>query len=229
MLGRVCEPHGAEAVRDVNDSLDHGMDLALGVGDQAVMQRSYLPRHHLHEDAKHLHHGRPVALRHLQDEPRVDGRSRVVTRVVDPHVHLALQVAPLDWEGEEVVDPVLLVRRVRSTIHLRSHADDRNAVKHEHASSVPLHLPDLLRRLKAVELGHVDVHQDEVKVTAFKHLCGEQSVRSDVRLDTHAVEQPAHELLVDWMVVCDEHAPLVLVVDGRVRGDVLEGVAGGAL
>eukprot|EP00965_Chrysotila_dentata_P108424 3580903-Pleurochrysis_carterae.AAC.1 len=28
--------------------------------------------------------------------------------------------------------------------------------------------PDLLRRLKAVELGHVDVHQDEVKVTAAR-------------------------------------------------------------
>ena len=44
--------------------------------------------------------------------------------------------------------------------------------------------------------------------TPLEHIQGDQTIRANVRLNAHRLEEPANELLVDRVVVDHEHSPV---------------------
>jgi hypothetical protein len=63
---------------------------------------------------------------------------------------------------------------------------------------------DPARRLEAVELGHLQIHEYEVVVGACNGRHGLQAVLDDVRGVAVSLEQAQDELLIDGVVLCHE-------------------------
>ena len=79
---------------------------------------------------------------------------------------------------------------------IRSHRDDPRLR--------PVERPDALRRLVAVEVRHLDVHEDDVDVEPTCGLDGGGPVTDDGRRVSEALEQPGHQALFRRVVLGHE-------------------------
>ena len=66
--------------------------------------------------------------------------------------------------------------------------------------------PDAARRFEAVEHGHLAVHEDDVVRRGEDGGHGCFAVRHDVDVESHRLQQVAHDHLVDVVILGDEHA-----------------------
>jgi hypothetical protein len=84
---------------------------------------------------------------------------------------------------------------------VRRHGDDRRV------AAAGLVATDLGRRLVAVELGHLTIHEDRLIAARGVHLHRFAAVAGDVRAEAELLEHPHGHELIDALVLRDEHEP----------------------
>ena len=78
--------------------------------------------------------------------------------------------------------------------------------------------PDPAGRLEAVELGHLDVHQDQVVASPLERGDRLEAVAGDVGRVAHLLEQPERELLVHRVVLGEQDPQRMALAERRRRG-----------
>ncbi len=91
----------------------------------------------------------------------------------------------------------------------RRHRDDGRRVELGHRA-------DQARRLQAVHLGHLHVHQHQVIGASAHHVDRDAAVVGHLHLQAHQPQQLGGQLLVDEVVVGDQHARVAMALHERL-------------
>ena len=110
------------------------------------------------------------------------------------------QLVCANWLGQVVVHPGREARFAILRPHVRGHGDDAGADPRRPA------LADPTGGVETVQLGHLDVHQDDVVGLPLECVQGLQAIPRHVRSIPEPIEESECDLLVHGVVLGEEDA-----------------------